>query len=703
MDKNLPKGKKLPKPSLDDGAQLAKIAAKQSKLSKDELRKQKAETDASKGGEKKQKAIPTPNAKKWMDKIRRSEKVRKEFVQDADRYQRMYQGDYSLKPSKRRNVDGMSVNIVYAYVEMVVPSVFSGFPYIKVRPKPKSGQDTASVHEQAKNMELVINYWFKELAVDVELRDIIFDSFFGLAGAELGWETEVIEEEPIITGEEGEEKPGKKVITIKDRPFIDRRDFRNIVLDPDAKRLRDCRWIATEEVLHFNDFLSSSLYTEKAKSKVKAQMYPRDTEDKNWLGRDEDNGDKEWIQIYTIWDKDNRKKYCVTKEYMGYLNTDDEEGEDWPYDIDHNSDPYPFEFLEAKRDRMTPYSWSEFKAIEPQIQEVNRIRNAQYIHVKRTLPKYIYTDQVGTKADVAKLMNARSDEAVKLENLDSIRPLQNAEIPQDLWRFAQTARDDLTNISGIMEYQQESLANTATEASIVQGNLDVRKSMKSRMLEQFVVRMAAKLAQLCQQNMDEKVAIEIAGPKGIEWLEVNKDQIQGEFWYDIEPGNMQYKNQALRQQQLLKFLELTQNDPNANRRYLISQMADELDLSPEDAIVPPEGLPKPPPPPPLIKFKEIDILGINDSGLMNMLVAAAAQQNGLKLTPEMLKAMGALPPMPPSQGGGGGNGGPMPPPGGGGMPPSVGGKDIADTGLNPNGNPSMPPVVGNANLGGNGK
>jgi len=144
------------------------------------------------------------------------------------------------------------------------------------------------------------------------------------------------------------------------------------------------------------------------------------------------------------------------------------------------------------------------------------------------------------------------------------------------------------------------------------------------------VKIAGKLAQLCQQNMSQAVAVQIAGPQGTEWLNVTKEEIQGEFYFDIEPGIMEYENEALRKQQLLKFAEITNGDPNVNRRNLVGKIAKELDMVPEDVMVPPDQMPQPEPPPPTINFKDLDPQSITDSVVMNALVLTACQQAGVQ-------------------------------------------------------------------------
>lgn len=671
---------------------------------------QKKGEKSAKTTQKEAKQLPLPAAKKRFQQIKRSEKLKKPFLEDAERFFRYYQGDYSRRVKGRRRDDKMSINVVFAHVEIITPAIYSGFPALKVRPKPKVGESAKEAEDRARSMELVITYWFKELGVDETLRDVFLDTFFSLAGVELGWETAIDDRQVNSEAEDGEgEVVGPQVTTLKDRPFIIRREFRNIFLDPDARSRRECRWIAIEEVMKWNDFVASSQFTDDAKEKVKPQLYPKTEMDKESGERPDDQSEKEWVQIFTIWDAESRKKFVVTEGYPGYLNSETEEGEEWPYEMEYKEDPFPICIHDAKRDRSTPYSWSEFKAYEPQILELNRLRQAEQIHVRAALPKYIYQAAFGNRQQVNKVMNAKSDEATEVENLDAFRQLPIAEIPVDHHKMAATAKEDLIEISGLNEYQGI-VANTATEASIEEGRSKMRKTMRSRLWEQFVVEIGGKLAQLCQQNMDEAIAVEIAGPQGIEWLHVTKEQIQGEFFFDIEPGVMEYKNEALRLQQALKFVELVGNDPNIDKREMIAKVARMFDFAPEDIMVALDKMPPPAPPEPMLKFKDIDPLAIDDAALMNAVLLAALRQNGVDVGPmidqlagsdkigsgdpmqqilSMLKGGGGKPPMP-----------------GGGAPnlkalPGGGGKDMAGNGANPNGNPNLPPVVGNLNQGGN--
>jgi hypothetical protein len=54
---------------------------------------------------------------------------------------------------------------------------------------------------------------------------------------------------------------------------------------------------------------------------------------------------------------------------------------------------------------------------------------------------------------------------------------------------------------------------------------------------------------LCQQFLDAARAVRIAGPNAPTWLQVSEDDIEGEFFIDVEGGSTQAINPATRYNQ----------------------------------------------------------------------------------------------------------------------------------------------------------
>src|SRR5690606_30951629 len=94
------------------------------------------------------------------------------------------------------------------------------------------------------------------------------------------------------------------------------------------------------------------------------------------------------------------------------------------------------------------------------IVERNRLRTAFNIHMKRSLPKYIYKKGAGTRSQISKFFNSRSDEATELNNPEQLLVAPTAPMPPELYNWDKLLEEDFLNISSLSEYRNEALADT---------------------------------------------------------------------------------------------------------------------------------------------------------------------------------------------------------------------------------------------------
>ncbi len=377
--------------------------------------------------------------------------------------------------------------------------------------------------------------------------------------------------------------------------------------------------------------MGMSKVTDELKKLVKPTLRPEDTVEDNWnqdkFKNKDIQSDKEWVELLWIWDKETEKRYLMTPTVKDQFLLE----EDWPYYLCYEDDEFPVTILDGKKDLLSPYSFSEIRPIWDHINERDRVRSASLIHIKRAIPKYIGT-KANTRAQVAKFMNSKSDEYTEMNNPQALMLAPVANNPPELQVWDAQLKDDLMNISGLFEFQANSIANTATEASLIQGRADVRKKKRTTEVEHFVVTCLAKLGMLCQQFQDESVAIAIdSEDQDTSWLNLNKEQIQGDFRYEIEPGIMEYKNEALQKQQVLKYAEIMKGNPHVDQRKLAVALSKVFDFSSQDILLPLDQLPKPPPPEPTITFKPIDLMEIPVAVDQIAIVNAAMEQNGVQI------------------------------------------------------------------------
>ena len=414
----------------------------------------------------------------------------------------------------------------------------------------------------------------------------------------------------------------------KDQPFIKWRNPFDIFLDVDVPRRKDGRYMIVRAIVTFDYVMNMSKIPEEMKAKIKPTLRPEDIKDdydfSSKVEKDRQS-EKEWVELLWIWCRETEKRYLMTPSIPGEYLLEEE----WPYHIEFEDDPFPVTILDGKTDINSPYSFSEIRPIWAHIQERNRVRGTALVHMKRSIPKYIGT-KANTRAQMSKLMNARSDEYTEVNNPDAIRLAPVAELPIELYKWDEVLKNDILNVSSLFEFQNDSIANTATEASLIEGRSSVRKRKRTQEIEKFVVAVLAKVGMLCQQFQDQAVAVEITQDNNTDWLMLSKEQIEGEFRYEMEPGIMEYKNEALRKQQILKFSELMQGNPNVNQRKLAESLAKVFDLKAEDILLPPDQVPVPSSEP-KIGIKDLDLMTIPDPSVQSAIVQAALQQNDVQM------------------------------------------------------------------------
>lgn len=523
----------------------------------------------------------------WRKDIERSLKYRKDRDDEAARFQRAYTGDYNTNPRKGldKNKDEMYVNFVFSYVETIAPTVFSG----DVRCVAQA--ENAESEATAEHIQAVVNYWNRKLGLRDDFMLCRWDAFWGNCYALSEWLYEEVEEEvPAIanvdpyTGLPVMGKPTKEIRVIKDQPFVKRLDPRDVVLDPDSKCRKEDRWRGYRMILTMEEFQRMD-FSSRLKKNASPEAMPRDA---TRLGGDQDQGtDQEWVILWKIYDLANEK--IIILRDRGDDGMDSVEETDWPYEFEVEQDRFPITVLEGKPDAENPYAFSEFKAFWAQIQERNKIRTTIQSTTRRQKPKYLAKKNANDEDQLNKFTNAAIGEVVTMNQPEAIMVSPQHELPAEVYNFDRMSGDDLVNTSGFYEYNNDSIADTATEASLLNARGNIRKSERKQAFERFIARVDAKIAQLCQQYMDEAVAIQIKkpeDPRALMWLRASKEEIQGEFSWIIKPGIMANKDEGLRRQQILKFAELMASNPHVDQRLLAEDLAETFDYDSDRILRP---------------------------------------------------------------------------------------------------------------------
>lgn len=620
-------------------------------------------------------ATPTPS--KRLQLIRRSLDLQKPRKEDAAKFWRAYCGDYTLKG--RRNLDDVKdevfLNFVFSYVESGMASLMSGEPRVSVESRNPMSDPSAP------HMEATINYWFRELAAKKHFQKCLFDSHFGPAAIDACWDyDEIVDGIPQLdpmTGQMVEPEPR----ILKDQPKLRWLNFWNVILDPDSESLEFDRTRTERMLITKMQFEMMDGISEEVKARIKPKQLPRDISRLPFEYESKIGTDQEWVILYKTYDLENEE---VTLLYEGEDLKDYLYVKPWPYEFEVGGDRFPITILDGRPSMESNYGFSDFRASWSQIQERNRVRTTLQSWARRIHPAWLAKKGMNDESDLEKFANAKIGEVIQMKNPEGIIPKPHGPIPIDLYKYDDISRDDLQNTMAFWDSQNESIANTATEASLMASKGNQRGGRKREAFEDFVAIVGAKIGGLCQQFMDKSIAVKIRQPQSpqeLAWLDVNKEMIQGEFNYLVKPGVMQQHNEGLRRQQVLKYAELMANNPYVKQDALAKQITkvfefDENEILRSDQEVQAEKAQQLPEKP-AIQIDKIKPELLNPAA-QNAIVEAAFKQNGVT-PPGPAAPQNDMPPMdglgsggapPPGMGPTAGDNQAPPPMPGGEMPPA---------------------------------
>lgn len=522
-------------------------------------------------------------------------------------------------------------NIVFSNIRAQVPRLVFKNPRIFVSPKKKPYKiDNDKVFDTigaSMMMEILMNWYFKRLDTKHELRRSLYDALLGHWGImELGY---TVKTEKVY-------KKNKQDILIEvdeliqsEEIFIKRRsmeDFRSDVEGTDHL-LRDSRWIALRWIDTLEDVKNNSRFENT--NKLKANFRVETDFDKDHHGGckgprhrhkvDTDRtgtlrGDEQWDRVmgWTMWDKKLRKRYDVVEEHDKFLSNDK-----WPDWMDA-IDGFPVEMLYINENPDELFPLPDIEIYRQAQDEINLIGTMQLDHIDSISERrYLYNKNVIESTEIEKLLqNGRTLIGVDGNTEGKVEPLSNASISQDLYIIQRQKKAEIAEMSGVTPLEKGAARNfeTATEPALLNiGSQTIRDDQRS-LVEDFTVRIIKKASAIVQQKTEKVLEIpltaeqfeglgkiieneeknveftrefvldkidKIVSKEGHEtlmpWLNLSKDDIKGDYDFDIEVGSMQPDNQEIRKRDTAQLAQFNFGNPAINQREWTRKLNESFD------------------------------------------------------------------------------------------------------------------------------
>jgi len=489
---------------------------------------------------------------KYRDKIEQSRRWRREENHD-DLWRRMidlYRGKHFRTASEE---DRLLVNIAFATINVISPSVSVNHPKITVNARRYENAPNAVVTEE------IVNYWWRHFECQREFRRAVKDMLvLGHGWVKTGYRFVEKDKENYDNSDElattaPESITESELIITEDRPFVERISPFDVFVDADATNMSDLRWIAQRVRRPLMEVKKDKRYNSAARQEASPSHYSKWGQD-GFMPRRSEKLEDAYVEIWEFYDIDRNTMSVFCDGGDKFLVNPVE----IPFAFGH-----PFVMLRNYEVPETFYPMGELEAIEPLQMELNETRTQMMNHRKRFSRKWLYKESAFDPEGRSAL---ESDEDNVMVPVISEEPLSNVISPMpavisppEFYNQSNLISADIDRVSGVSEYMRGALPEirrTATEAAIAQDAANARASDKLAIVERAIADCARRLVMLAQQYLTGEQAIRVIGQGQQQmWLSFDRDYIQGEFDFSVEGGSTAPTNESFRRQMALQVVD----------------------------------------------------------------------------------------------------------------------------------------------------
>jgi hypothetical protein len=534
-------------------------------------------------------------------------------------------------PTTMSEEDQLVVNVSFSTINVIYPSVSVNYPKITVAPNKPEDEDRAVF------TEAIINYQWKHFELQDPFRLAVKDYLImGHGWLKVGWkftEKEIpldgyaaqdefnlaIEEadsfaverpelaaELPTNGEIAETLPTTKVVVEEDRPTVERVSPYDIYVDPEATCMDDAKWIAQRVVREYEEVKKDKRYKAAVRSRLEPDLgvgksTARST--REWRRRHAATADDQRVTIWEWWDM-RSGTLCVFGEGADEFLVDPTPQ---PYAFGH-----PFVML---RNYDVPdyfYPMGDLEALECLQQELNALRTIQMSARHTFARKHLIRARAFGPQGRAALESDEDNEFVEVLDEqtpfgDLIAPVPQTPIDPQLYQDSDLIENDIGDVSGVSEYQRGQVPETrrtATEAAMIGDSTNARAADKLAQIEIGIGRVARKVVAVNAQFVSQEEVARVVGPDGaIIWVPYDRDDVSGEYDFEVEAGSTQPRNETVRRQEAVQlaqaageFVQLGIIDPRPLARHLLQngfgiRNPDKCLMPPPPMIDPMTGMP----------------------------------------------------------------------------------------------------------------
>jgi hypothetical protein len=458
--------------------------------------------------------------KRWMRRIKDAQKLKTKW---ADAYRVNQCRDYVLGFQRalddERDAQGQrryQLNRIGAAFKARIPSLFYYEPFIRVEAADaREDSLNETVDERAQLLQDTINTIVKmpHTQLRPECLNAMKEAFWAFGVIEVGYSAEWDENplagkkpplvkdqaekdekrapEEIKTAVEATMGPGPIPPTAEADPvaqlaevpvgetfyarYIPAKQF--LVSSNDRSNTEALDWIGYWEWQYVEDIKKAPAFKEKAEDlKPVGKLGTQDDKELLPFERDEKDKPDDMVPVWKLYDLRTKTRYVMAEGH----------------DLILNQRPFNYVDLFPLRFDVIPGEWYPKPPITDQLDEQDEYNDSrEYLRLfrKAMVPRYLFDKTALTPAELQKLENDEVGTFVGVENgnMTAIAPIPQPSMSGEALRTISLANNAFSEVSAVSEQQrQQSTADSATEARIVQQKGDVRNSYEQEQVAEWL-------------------------------------------------------------------------------------------------------------------------------------------------------------------------------------------------------------------------
>lgn len=452
----------------------------------------------------------------------------------VERYRGYYKGHYYEEESSHEQY---VVNSVHSYTDLFGPNLIINDPYIKVSPKTKyifKGDKAIPTGRISEIVESVLNKELKSIGFEHEIRKVIQDTLiYGFGVLKFGYAFSSLDKDDGM--EVKEDTAWCSRVWPKDFG-IDPASVGNINL-----YANDARYVVHRLVMPLNYVKSSELYknVEELSTDIPEDHKKRMSNDGNEEKMSEDFG-----TFYEIHDMEKGKIITVSK------------GKQKPHrEIDNplNVNCH-FAIFRLSWDNDEFAGIPLVEMMEDQARILNKTTTKMVNHLDIFPGQVLAEEGALTESQKDQMEDGQQGSIIETNNgaLRDGRVIKQPPVPMgsDYFNVLGVAQQQIDFELGVQDFRTPggSSRRTAAEVTMQQADANVRREYYTKLVKSFVLDGATKVLKIIQQNYDRKRFVKIEGDNTVDYVEWDKESIEGDWDLDLDVESMRFLSQGTVQQ-----------------------------------------------------------------------------------------------------------------------------------------------------------